>query len=51
MVLNQDGKLIGMVLGILDRTGQTPLLVGLNSVQPSNKLVSIVADAIHSMSR
>lgn len=51
MVLNQDGKLIGMVLGILDRTGQAPLVVGLNSVQPSNKLVSIVADAIHSMSR
>lgn len=51
MALNQDGKLIGMVLGILDRTGQTPLLVGLNSIQPSNKLVSIVADAIHSMSK
>ena len=51
MVLNQNGKLIGMVLGILDRTGQKPMIVGLNSVQSSNKVVSVVADAIHSISR
>lgn len=49
MVLNHNGKLIGMVLGILDRTGQENPVVGLNSVQPSNKLVSIVAEAMHSL--
>lgn len=47
MVLDANGKLIGIVLGILDRTGQAQPIVGLNSVQPSNKLISIVADAVH----
>jgi putative serine protease PepD len=51
MVLNQESKLIGMVIGILDRTGQEQPIVGLNSVQPSNKIVSIVADAIHSLKK
>lgn len=49
MVLNRNSELIGMVLGILDRTGQAQPIVGLNSVQPSNKLVSIVADAVHAL--
>ncbi|MBS1722313.1 MAG: trypsin-like peptidase domain-containing protein [Armatimonadetes bacterium] len=51
MVLDETGLLVGIVLGVMDRTGQQQPLVGLNSVEPSNKLAALVNKAFAKVKR